>query len=37
MIKIFSIKEIVQASSDILNSQNLKKTNTKNTSDGKKK
>ena len=37
MIKIFSIKEIVQASSDILNSQYLKKTNTKNTSDGKKK
>ena len=37
MIKIFSIKEIVQASSDILNSQNLKKTNTKNTRDGKKK
>ena len=37
MIKIFSIKEIIQASTDILNSQNLKKTNTKNTSDGKKK
>ena len=37
MIKIFSIKEIVQASSDILNSQNLKKTNTKHTIDGKKK
>ena len=37
MIKIFSIKEIIQASTDILNSQNLEKTNTKNTSDGKKK
>ena len=37
MIKIFSIKEIIQASTDILNSQNLEKANTKNTSDGKKK
>ena len=37
MIKIFSIKEIIQASTDILNSQNLEKTNTKNISDGKKK
>ena len=37
MIKIFSIKEIIQASTDILNSQNLEKTNTKNNSYGKKK
>jgi len=37
MIKIFSIKEIVQASTDILNSQNLEKINTKNTSEGRKK
>ena len=29
MIKIFSIKEIIQASTDILNSQNQKKLNTK--------
>ena len=37
MIKTFSIKEIIQASTDILNSQNLEKTNTRNTSDGNKK
>lgn len=37
MIKIFSIKEIIQASTDILNSQKLEKTNIKNTSYGKKK
>ena len=37
MIKIFSIKEIIQASTDILNSENLEKTNTKNNSYGKKK
>ena len=37
MIKIFSIKEIIQASTDILNSQNLEKTTTKNTNDSKKK
>ena len=37
MIKIFSIKEIIQASTDILNSQSLEKTNTKNISEGKKK
>ena len=37
MIKTFSIKEIIQASTDILNSQNLEKTNTRNTSDDNKK
>ena len=37
MIKIFSIKEIIQASTDILKTQNLGKKNTKNTYEGKKK
>jgi chromosome segregation ATPase len=37
MIKIFSIKEIIQASTDILNSQKLEKTNIKNTTDDKEK
>ena len=36
MIKIFSIKEIIQASTDILNIQNQGKKNTKNNSEGKK-
>jgi len=37
MIKIFSIKEIIQASTDILNSQKLENTNIKNTTDDKEK
>ena len=37
MIKIFSIKEIIQASTDIFNSQKLEKTNIKNTTDDKEK